>query len=164
MEVESASATAKEFIKVKVKLLSTILPSISLAFSLSMLLHTLFARLIIDSSLLRIREYLVGICNFLKLLFCLVGVISVFVWVILDGKLLECFFDLVVGSISLNSHDLVVVVCRIHWIFRLLVLLSLSTTSLASSTEPSEVLAAASKVKFEILGSNSRNGNAFKVN
>jgi hypothetical protein len=76
-------------------------------------LKALFAMLIVNTLLVRIRECLIGICYVLELFLGSIGVVLVLVWVELDGHLLESLLDLVFCGASLQAKHLIVVLLSI---------------------------------------------------
>jgi len=63
----------------------------TLAIALLMLSNTLFSLLVINATLLLIRQSLVSIGNLLELLLGRLGVVLVLVWMVPNGELLERF-------------------------------------------------------------------------
>lgn len=57
-------------------------------------LNALFAMLIIDLSLLRIRQSLIGVCNLLELSLRSLRVVLILVWMKFNGEFLECLLNL----------------------------------------------------------------------
>ena len=158
-----ASASTKEVVKVEIELLTakSETSGVLSAFSLLSLLNTLFTLSVINSPLFRVTQDIVGICNFLELFFGLFRFVSVFVWVIFDGQLFECFLDLIFRCVGFNAHDLVIVFTGILWLLLLLLSLStsmlalaaakvLSTTKLLASTET----LASSEIELKLLRCN----------
>ena len=72
-------------------------------------LQALLAMLIVNTLLVGVRECLIGICYVLELLLGSIGVVLVLVWVELDGHLLKGLLDLVLGRVTLQAHQLVVI-------------------------------------------------------
>lgn len=116
MMISSATATtlslspAKELIEeilmieMEVTAASCILPRL-------LPLDSLLAMLIIDLSLLGIRESLIGICNLLELCLRPLRVMLVLVWMKLNGHLLESLLNLLLTCSFLQPEQLIVVLC-----------------------------------------------------
>ena len=140
VEVESlASATttsattseevSKDVIHVHVHVLATTW----LTLSLLLLANTLLSKLIVDSSLLWVRKGLIRICDLLEFLLGCVRVVQILVWMVLDGKLLECLLQLGIISVPLHSQQVIVVFSLLLG-FLLLLLSLLSSSCLGKSS------------------------------
>lgn len=128
-ETTSAKEVGKHIIHVHVAEVT----SASLAFALLMLTDTLFALLVVDSALVRIRKGFICVGNLLELFLCCFWVILILVRVILDSKLFEGLFDFIISCITLHVEQLIIVFpcwCLISLLLLLVVVLSLTTTLL----------------------------------
>lgn len=123
----SAPATAEETIKHVIHVhVVELLPAALLAFALLVLANTLFALHVVDAALVCVGQSLVCVGDLLELLLCTLGVVLVLVWVVLDGKLLESFLNLILSGILLDAEQLVVVIAFFFFgLLPLLLLLSL---------------------------------------
>lgn len=73
------------------------------------LIQAFLAELVVSLALLRVRKYLVCICNFLEFFLGAFWVILVLIWVELDRHLLELLLDLSFACVSLHAEQLVIV-------------------------------------------------------
>ena len=69
-----------------------------------MLSYAFLSLLVIDAALIFVTECLVCICNFLELLLRCIRVVLVAIGMVLDGELLECLFDFLVGRVSFHAQ------------------------------------------------------------
>lgn len=67
-----------------------------------MLSYAFFSLLVIDAALIFVTECLISICNLLEFLFRCIRVVLVTIGMVLDGELLECLLDFLIGRVSLN--------------------------------------------------------------
>ena len=114
---------------------------VAAATTASLPLDTLLAALVVELSLLRVRQNLVSIGNFLKLFLCFLWLLFVLVWMELDRQFLELLLDLTFFGVSLDAQGLIVVLALLGG--RLTLLLLAATTSaemLAASTTEVEAL------------------------
>ena len=95
MEASATSTTPEEIGKnvIHVHMIEAAVAS-TLAFALLMLADSFLTLLIVYSALVRVRKRLVGVSYLLELSLGCFGVVLILVRVILDGKLLEGFLDL----------------------------------------------------------------------
>jgi hypothetical protein len=153
VKVVEAAALTEKVIKFEVKLLATPEALVLLSLALFMLLDSFRALLIVNSAFFGVWEDFVSVRYLLELFFGFVRVVPVFVRMIFNCQLFECFFNLVFISILLDSHDLVIVIFRVFWFLRLPLATALlsSTSKLLSAS--AKLLATSAKVKFKLLSS-----------
>ena len=125
----TSEEVGKDVIHVHVHVLATTW----LTLSLLLLANTLFSKLIVDSSLLWVRKGLIRICDRLEFLLGSVRVVQILVWMVLDGKFLECLLQLGIISIPLHSQQVIVVFSLLLG-FLLLLLSLLASSCLGKSS------------------------------
>jgi hypothetical protein len=81
--VIEATTLAKEVVEIEMEIVASKVHTIAMTLTLCMLLDALFTRLVVDSALLWVREYLVRIGDLLEFFFGLIGIIPIFIGVVL---------------------------------------------------------------------------------
>lgn len=81
----------------------------TLVLLLFVLLNALFARLIVDTTLCRILERLIGVRNLRKLFLGRFRVVLVLVWMVLDSEFLERLLDFLICCIFFHIEKFVVI-------------------------------------------------------
>ena len=121
MEVEltttSSEKLAENIILVKAAL--------TLALTLLILAYSFCSGLVVNASLIGVRQHIVGIGDFLELFFRRLRIVQVLVWVVLNGELFKLLLDLRFCRVLFEAHNLVVVIFRFGRFFLLLLLLLL---------------------------------------
>ena len=78
-----------------------------LSIPLFVLSDSLFALLVVDASLLFVREDFIGIGNLLELFFRSLWIVLIFVRVVLNCEFLEGLFDLCIRGVTLHSQSFI---------------------------------------------------------
>ena len=103
--------------------------AITLAFTLLVLPDTFLTLLIVNATLVRVRECFIGVGNLLELSLCSLWVVLILVRMEFDSKFLESLLDFGFRRVSADTHNFVIVFT--FWCLLLfLLLLSLLATTL----------------------------------
>ena len=105
----SPTATASEEVRedvIKVHVMELLATS-RLPVTLLVLPDTLLALLIVDASLLLVRENLVSVGDLLEFFLGRLRVVLILIRVVLDCEFLECLFDLSFSGVALHSYNFI---------------------------------------------------------